>query len=60
MCCAAGRTNSVASVANPSTITLLTVPIPGRWRSGSHSRRTAAPTRMMMTPSDRPVTLLSP
>jgi hypothetical protein len=32
------------------TITFAIVPIPGRWRSGIHSRRTAAPVTAVTSP----------
>jgi hypothetical protein len=34
---------------------LLTVPSPGRWRSGIQPRRTSAPTTIVTAPIDQPV-----
>lgn len=40
--------------------TLLTVPTPGRWRSGHHSSSTAAPTAMTTVPKLAPVRSATP
>lgn len=50
-----GRIADVVSTATAMTITLLTVPKPGRCRSGIHIRSTATPVMAVMVPklSDR-------
>jgi hypothetical protein len=50
----AATTASVASTATPMTTTLLTVPSPGRWRSGIQASSTSAPTRIDTTPMVQP------
>jgi hypothetical protein len=42
------------------TITLLTVPIPGRWRSGIQSSSTITPTTIVTVPNDKPVSRATP
>ncbi|MGY1984651.1 hypothetical protein ACI792_00325 [Blastococcus sp. SYSU DS0669] len=42
------------------TRTLLTVPSPGRWRSGIHASSTSAPTAIVTVPSDHPSRPASP
>ena len=49
----AGKAASVASTARPMTTTLLTVPIPGRWRSGIQASSTSAPTTIVTMPNER-------
>ncbi len=44
----------------PTRTTLLTVPSPGRWRSGIHSSSTAAPTMITSVPIARPASRASP
>ena len=56
----AGTTARPASTASPMTITLLTVPMPGRCRSGSQSSRTPAPTMITIQPNRSPVRSLTP
>src|SRR5438270_2251735 len=51
--CGCERCASTTSIVPPMKITLLTVPIPGRSRSGIHSSRTNSPTRMLHVPSAR-------
>ena len=50
----------VASTTSPTTITLLSVPKPGRRRSGSQATSTSAAVPMTTQPIDRPVTPASP
>ena len=48
------------SIVPPMTIALLTVPTPGRSRSGIHSSSTARPTRIDHVPIGIPVCRESP
>ena len=50
----AGTTASAASTARPITTTLLTVPSPGRCRSGIQASSTSAPTTIATVPIDQP------
>src|SRR5690606_4335 len=50
-----GSRNRPASTASPTTSALLTVPMPGTWRSGIHSSSTNTPTTMRTVPIDRPL-----
>ena len=49
-----GTSASAVSTATPMTTTLLTVPSPGRWRSGIQQRSTSPPTTTVTVPSDHP------
>ena len=55
-----GSSGSTASATSPTTITLLTVPMPGRCRSGTQSSRTATLTAMSTDPMGSPARLASP
>ena len=55
-----GRTARDASTASPITSTLLTVPTPGRCRSGIHSSSTSAPTTIETVPSEPPMLRATP
>ena len=43
------------STTMPSTNTLLTVPMPGFWRSGIQASSTSAPVMITIVPNERPV-----
>ena len=45
-----GISASAASTLTAMTITFATVPIPGRWRSGIHSRSTTTPVTAVTRP----------
>ena len=49
-----------SSITRPTTTTLLSVPSPGRWRSGIHSSITSAPARQTQIPVPMPVWSESP
>jgi hypothetical protein len=49
-----GMSASTTSITNPTTITLLSVPIPGRWWSGIHTIRTSTPTMITHVPTPSP------
>ena len=50
----------VRLMTRPMMTTLLSVPSPGRWRSGSQTARTQAPTMIDHVPTPRPNCLDSP
>jgi hypothetical protein len=55
-----GISQSAASTARPTTTTLLTVPMPGRCRSGIHSSSTTAPVAITTVPNDTGRCLATP
>jgi len=58
--CGGGTTARTTSMTTPIRITLHTVPIPGRCRSGIHSSSTSAPTMITQVPVGIPVRRDSP
>ncbi len=56
----AGSTVSAALAASPTSTTLLTVPNPGRCRSGTQASSTSAPTAITAQPNRMPSTRATP
>lgn len=53
--CTCGSQSRLRFIDTPMSTTLLMVPIPGIWRSGIHSSRTAAPTTITTVPIASPM-----
>ncbi len=58
--CAGAKASSIACRTSPKTTTLLSVPRPGRWRSGIQKSSSSAPTKHTQMPVPMPVRFARP
>ncbi len=58
--CAGAKASSIACRTKPKTTTLLSVPRPGRWRSGIQKSNSSAPIKQTQMPVPMPVRFARP